>query len=623
MKPVFYQRRLNPNFGISWYWFKRLTIAVLAIVFANICWDYANFAMSLYRVNRFKKEADVFLAQNRNEEALMSVQKALFLIPDHIESCRLMARLLDEKGDARSLEYYRFVALQNAILPSEIQLGEGASDMGAFFDGGGDVVRSGDRFLAGKERVALAPHATREDAMRLALAAVKYGRPVVAWDVSNMLSAKWKNEFFPHLIKASINEKMGDFQAQELELRTALSKSETTETLRAYYEFLSTHPDHKPERSAEMVRLLDKMTRLDSTSKSLSLCIQAIESNALDAEYAPALLQLIRNHPAADFNTLLFADKFQWNLQSASRPQILQVLVQRLLATPPAERLPAVDWLLDINQPALAQSALPLSDAIKNARTFQMWVEVAIALKQWNALEKALADSANPLPAYQAQTLEATIAGIKGDSAKSRKLWSELLLKNRDHPEIYLEILVTLARIAEWKIIYAEMPVLLKDEAWARKTVDTLIPVVSYYRDSALTLEFYRQALKCRVLASDNEIKDRVAYTCLVLGEPVSTEESEKRAKKNPENASFRITQALAAMRSGAKVKALFNLKEVDPPVLPDNLLPHQKSIYAIALVLNGQEEEAQAVKKTIPPGSLTRQEEALQAVLSGAKMGN
>ena len=76
-------------------------------------------------------------------------------------------------------------------------------------------------------------------------------------------------------------------------------------------------------------------------------------------------------------------------------------------------------------------------------------------------------------------------------------------------------------------------------------------------------------------------------------------------------------------MRSGAKVKALFNLKEVDPPVLPDNLLPHQKSIYAIALVLNGQEEEAQAVKKTIPPGSLTRQEEVLQAVLSGAKMGN
>ena len=76
----------------------------------------------------------------------MSAQKALFLIPEHIESCRLMARLLDEKGDSRALEYYRFVALQGAILPSEIQLGDAPSDGGGFFDGGGDVVRNETSF---------------------------------------------------------------------------------------------------------------------------------------------------------------------------------------------------------------------------------------------------------------------------------------------------------------------------------------------------------------------------------------------------------------------------------------------------------------------------------------------
>ena len=623
MRPVFYQRRLRPNFGISWFWFKGLTIAVIVIIFANICWDYAKYAVSIYRVTRYQKAAEVFLTQNRNEEALMSVQKALFLIPEHIESCRLMARLLDEKHDPRSLEYYRFVALQGSILPSEIQLGEGASDMSAFFDGGGDVVRSGDRFLAGKEEVVLARHATREDAVKLALAAVKYGRPVVAWDVANMLSAKWKNEFFPHLIKASINGKTGDLQAQEVELRTALSKSENPETLQAFYDFISIHPDTKPERSAEMVRVLDKITQLDSKPQSLSLCIKAIESNAFDPASAPALLQLIRRHSAADFNTLLFADKFQWALQPASRPEILQVLVKRLLAMPPVERLSAADWLLDINEPALAQSALPLGDAIKNAKTFQMWVELAIALKQWNDIEKVLADSSNPLPAYQTQTLEATIAAIRGDSAKSQKLWSELFLKNRVRPEIYLEILVSLARIGEWKVFYAELPALLADQAWARKALDTLAPVVTQYRDSTLALEFYQQAAKSRFLAGDDTIKDCIAYNRLVLGEPVPLEEVEMCAKKNPENASFRITHALAILKSGAKVKALFSLKDVEPSVLPGGLPPHQKSLYAVILVLNGKVEEAQAVKRTISPGSLTRQEEALQAVLSGAKMGN
>ncbi|MFM8765931.1 MAG: hypothetical protein ACKOEZ_14020, partial [Spartobacteria bacterium] len=545
----------------------------------------------------------------------MNVQKALFLVPDHLESCRLMARLLDEKGDPRALEYYRFVALQGAILPGEIQLGDEGSGASAFFEGGGDVVRSGDKFLADKEQAILSPNATRDDAKGLALAALKYGRPVVAWDVANMLTAKWKSEYFPHLIKAAINAKAGDIAAQEAELRAALSKSENAETLRAYYEFLTTPPDPKPERSEEIVRVLDKISRQDSSAASLSLCLKILESKALDPACAPAVLDLIRRHPASDFKVLLFADQFQWAVQPAARPQILQALVKRLSAVPPAERLSAVDWLLDINEPAIAQALLPLKDAVKTPRVFQMWVEVAIQLKQWSAIEKALADSSNPLSPYQTQSLEATIAGIKGDSAKSRKLWGELLAKNRDKPEVQLEILMTLVRIGEWKILYAGLPDVLGNKDWARKAVDTLAPAVDQYRDSTLVLEFYRQAVKSRFLATDEDMKDRIAYNALVLGEPVSMDEVEMRAKKNPENASFRITHALAVLKRGSKVKALFGLKDVEPIVSPNGLPSRQKSIYAIALVLNGRVEEAQAVKKTIPPGSLTRQEEVLQAV--------
>lgn len=553
----------------------------------------------------------------------MSIQKALFLIPEHIESCRLMGRLLDEKGDPRALEYYRFVALQGSILPSEIQLGEGGADMSAFFDGGGDVVRSGDVFLAGKEEVLLAPHATREDAVKLALAAVKYGRPVVAWDVSNMLSAKWKNDFFLHLIKASINGKTGDLQAQEVELRTALSKSENPETLQAFYDFISTHPDPKPERSAEMVRVLDKITQLDSKPDSLSLCIKAIESSAFDPASAPALLQLIRRHPAADFNTLLFTDKFQWALQPASRPEILQVLVKRLLVMPPEERLSAVDWLLDINEPALAQNALPLGDAIKNAKTFQMWVEVAIALKQSNDIEKVLADSSNPLPLYQTQALQATIAGMRGDSFKSEKLWKEVMANNRSRPAVLLELLTSLIRAGEWKTFYMELPVLLNDPKWAIKTVETLIPVARQHRDSILMLEFYRRTLKTRFLVNEVLPMDRAAYTCLVLGESVPLEELENRIKKYPENSSLRITYALGLLKSGMKVKALFQLKDVEPAIPIAGLLPHQKAVYAAIIAANGYRAEAQALIKTIPAGSLTRQEEALLQVPNNSPKAN
>ena len=553
----------------------------------------------------------------------MSAQKALFLIPEHIESCRLMARLLDEKGDSRALEYYRFVALQGAILPSEIQLGDAPSDGGGFFDGGGDVVRNGDKFLGAKEEVVLTPKATREDAMNLALAAVKYGRLIVAWDVANLLSAKWKDSSFPHLVKASINGKMGDSGAQESELRTALSKTENLETLLAFYQFLLTQVPPKPERSLELVRIIDRITQIDPSRKSLELCINTINSSVLDENDALSLLQIIRRHPVSDPSALLFADKFQLGLQPASRLQILQDLVKRSLALSPTERISAVDWLLDIQEPTLAQSALPLHDAFTSPRTFEMWVEVAIVLKQWSGIAKALADSSNPLPNYRTQALEATIAGIKGNPANSRKLWSEVLAKNRDRPEVFLELLISLIRVGEWKLLYVEMPSLLNDPAWASKTLETLIPVVRQYRDSALMLDFYGHVMKSQLIANEDIIKDRAAYTRLILGEAVPLEELELRVKKNPQNSAFRITQALGLLKAGAKVKALYGLKDVEPPIHVADLLPYQQSVYAAVLAANGQVNDSQSITKAIPPGSLTRQEEALFPLLSAAKKVN
>jgi tetratricopeptide (TPR) repeat protein len=576
-----------------------------------------------YRATQYQKAAERLISQSKNDEALMNVQKALFLVPDHIASCRLMARLLDEQGDSRALEYYRFVALEGSILPSEIQLGEGSSDLGAFFDGGGDVLRSGDKFLGAKEEVVLSPKATREDAMNLALAAVKYGRLVVGWDVANLLSLKWQDSVFPHLLKASINGKMGDLAAQESELRSALSKSENMETLMAFYEFLLSQPQPKPERSAELVRIMDKITKLDPSRKSLELCVNTISSGGLETDDALRLIQIIRSHPASDPASFLFADKLQLDLQPASRSLILQGLVKRLLALSPMERLPAVDWLIDVQEATLAQTALPLPDAIASPKTFEMWIEVAIALKQWSGIAQALADPANPLPEYRTQALEATIAGIKGNPAKSRELWTAVLSKNRDRPDIFLELLISLIRVGEWKVLYQEMPTLLNDQNWAFKAVQTLIPVARQYRDSTLMLEFYRQAMKSRIIANEETIKDRAGYTRLILGETVPLGELESRAKKHPENASFRLTYALGLLKSGSKVKALFELKDVEPSIQVHALLPHQKAVYAAIVAANGHDEEAQGIIKMISSGSLTRQEEALVSPHLAAKKVN
>jgi thioredoxin-like negative regulator of GroEL len=107
------------------------------------------------------------------------------------------------------------------------------------------------------------------------------------------------------------------------------------------------------------------------------------------------------------------------------------------------------------------------------------------------------------------------------------------------------------------------------------------------------------------------------------LGEAVPLEALESRSRKNPENASFRLTYALGLLKSGSKVKALFELKDVEPSIQVGALLPHQKAVYATIVAANGQVEEAQGIIKTISFGSLTRQEEALVSPLSAAKKAN
>jgi len=612
MRPVFYERGLHPNLGISWKTFTRLFLIVATALFASFLWTSAHRVMSLYRASQYQKAAQKMIAENKADEALLNVRQALFEVPGHIGACRLMARLLDSQGDSRALDYYRFVALEGSILPSDIQLGDAPNVGGGFFEGEGDVLRSGDKFFGPEKEIVLSPNATQEDAENLAVAAVKYGSMSVAWDVANLVSSRWKDLAFSHIIKASINGRLGYFDLQEAELRSAIAKSENLETVMALYQFLLSHPEPKPARSAELASLLQKITDFDPSPQSLSLAMQALSSGIFDPQDSLSVLEIIRGHPSGDASFLLFADKFQLSLQPKSRSLILQNVVKRSQSLPLSERLPTVDWLLDLEEPSLAQSVIPLSDALESRRVFEMWLETALDLKQWAGIEKALADSANPLATHQSQALLATIAALRGQPAKSHKLWGDVIASNRGNPEIMLELLIGLARAAEWTTFYRELPVLLDDPSWALKSVEILIPVLRQHRDSSVMLEFYQRTMQSPHLANQDTVMDSLAYTRLILGEAVSIEPLELRAKKNPDNAALRVTYALGLLKSRARAKALFMLKDFDPPLSPNALLPHEKAIFALIMAANGNADEARAIARMIAPGSLTRQEEAM-----------
>lgn len=571
MRPNFYRRRLTPNFGISWKVFRRLFLigATALILFKFIGCVQENLAWR--EASRLAVLASEDLANNQRELARGNLSLALSMSPNHVKASRLAAYLADLEGDSRALSYYETV-------------------------------------LASRD-------ATADDWRRASLSAARSKNGDLALKWAAKFSKMSNDASFPHLVRAELYAAHGDRAEQERELRTALADRESTETLNALVAFLLSQNEDVSLHSAEAASLLRRISAMDSGPAGLEALRQGLSSGILDQTELQDWLNAYRSHPASNPASALFVDEIELRLFPDSRQSVFEGVVSRGRNLDPSDRIPLALWLLQNNQAPAVLSLLPLGDAMQDVSAFQCWINSAIAMKMWAEADEALLKASNPLPPYQTQALQATIAGMRGDSSKSEKLWKEVMASNRSRPAVLLELLTSLIRAGEWKTFYTELPVLLNDPKWAIKTVETLIPVARQHRDSALMLEFYRRTLKTRFLVNEALPMDRAAYTRLVLGESVPLEELENRTKKYPENPALRITYALGLLKSGMKVKALFQLKDVEPPISIAGLLPHQKAVYAAVVAANGLPDEAQALIKTIPGGSLTRQEEALLQV--------
>ena len=568
MRPNFYRRRLTPNFGISWKAFRRLLlIGVTSLVIfkfvgcvqENLAWREAS---------RLSVLAEEDLEKNQRELARGNLNLALSMSPKHVGASRLAAYLADLEGDSRALSYH--------------------------------------------ETVLGSSHATFQDWQKGALSAARSKQGDLALKWAFEAARLGKDSSFPHLVRAELHASHGDRSAQESELRAALAEKESPETLNALASFLLNDSEDLSLHAANVASLLQRISAIDAGPGGLEALQKGLSSGILDESEVQDWLDAYRSHPASNPASALFVDEIELRLFPDSRQRVFEGIVARGQSLIPASRVPLARWLLQNNQPSAVDALLPLADAFQDALAFQCWIEASIALKNWDQANEALRSASNPLLPYQTQALQATIAGMRGDSASSAKLWKEVVANNRSRSATMLELLISLIRAGEWKIFYLELPVLLNDPNWAIKTVETLIPVVRQHRDSTLMLEFYRRTLRTRFLVNEDLPMDRAAYTRLVLGESVTLEELESRAKKHPENPAFRITYALGLLKSGMKVKALFQLKDMDPPLAVAGLLPYQKGVYAAVMAANGRMEDARILIKTIPAGSLTLQEEAL-----------
>ena len=567
MNPVFYRRRLTPNFGIGRSLFYRLIKWGLIVFIGCSIVSFFRSQLAQAEAQRYSDLAVQQLATNKTQEARASVVLALGSYSEHVDASRLLARMLDAEGDARSIFYYTVVT---------------------------------------KSR-----RASIEDFKNLAQALVKYGDYSEAQVVAERIANRWNEPAYPHLINAESFAKQGDSSAQENELRLALGIQENQATLSALIQYLMSQPDLMPNRASELDQLLQKMAK-SNDAQGLDALRLGLVTPSLVKNDRMKWIEQYRSHPAATSESLLRADELQTQIDPSAREGLIQAQVKRVLGLRFDQREPVIRWMLKNDQPESALAILPLKEAIQSREGFLLWIEAASRSKRWSEMEVALRNPANPLPARDTLPFLAQSLKMRGDLANADTIYRKAIALHESQPESTGEIFRHLILAGEWGLVRENLDVLFEDSELALGNFKAIASILRSQRDSQYLLEFLEGALKSPLLKNDVAVLASLASTKLALKLPVPLAELELRANQHPNNVHCRMTYALGLLCEGRKAKAIFELENGDHRFNAASLGPWQKAIFACVLAANDRLTEAQSLAAAIPPDSLTIQEGAL-----------
>ncbi|MFM8364098.1 MAG: hypothetical protein ACKOAS_03000 [Verrucomicrobiota bacterium] len=619
MHPAFYQRKIRPYSPLNRKLFWRFLLLVFAVIVVNSIWKFGESQYGRFRSARQTTEAEAFIRDGRKPEAISKLSAALESNPRNINANRLFAGLLDEQGDARAMEFYRFVVLDSQVLPGEladINFSHGGSS--EFFAEGGDMVLGGDRFLGTEEKVELAPHARKEDAEALARAAAKYGNPRVAREVALLVSEKWNAPEFPRLINGMIDDgrNAGAVQDatpedQEKTLRAALKKNEDSQTLGALAGLLLSDTEMLDLNAKEVASLLRRLAKIDPGPQGLQALRTGLDSGILGEDDFKIWLALYRAHPAATTSSRIDAAKIEIQKNPERTSEIVQQLVDSLSNEPITGRVEAARWLLGQGNPRAAQSILPLDQAKEAREPLELWIESAAALGQWEQIESLLKKPLPSLPDSARLPELARAVKMRGRVNEATALHKETIRRFQSDPGALAEVLCHLLAAGEWDLFDQNLSLLVNDPRFESETLLKFVTVARTHRDSKRMVEFYEKMVRSPFLALNPFVLDRLQFNRLILGKPVAMEEIEYRFQQAGSDDSFRVTAALGFLLNDRKTKALNLLEESPNPIDCGKLPPQQAAVYAAVLEANGRRDEARAIASRIPRNNLTREEEA------------
>jgi hypothetical protein len=558
VRPVFYERRFRPNFGIIGRLLRKMMLPALV---ALVGWGVYSLVMKVVgeiRGDRCAVEAAQFLAEGRVGEARDKLRMALVLSPRHAEAARMLAGMMDEEGNPRSLDYHLIVFQSDS--------------------------------------------ATENDQRRALAAALRHGDHALAVEWADRIAAAFGDPALPVLTAARIRQHVGDEEGAGVEFRRALAIDENPATLRALADYLLADSEEADgEARAEAIDLIARLGQQPGRD-GVEALKDALASGLAVGPRRADFLAALRSHPSAEMRDWIFADAFEIFTDPEAADRVADDASRRLRGVGIEERLEGVRWLLGRGFAEAALEALPAEDAIRSNGAFVCRFDALMDAGRYSEADSLLRDPANPLPPVGTLVRLARVFAERGDLSGSGKLHRRALDASAGEMDMLLR---EYARLGERERFSDHAEAVFADPAAAPRFLEELVVAARAGGDSAMELAVLESAARFPLFVGDSSLAARIALARFFCAGSIDTD----RLQAMGAGLETRLALAAGHLAAGRKAKALYELEQAGIDASTTGLGDSGLLVLAGVLVANGREAEAAEAALRIEPANLTRQE--------------
>ena len=590
-----------------------LIILLLPVVLLAILY-FGYGQIRKHQSRRLEQLAQTYLQEGRMKEAQMSLQTALRLSPTDPVALRLQAHLAQSMGEGEGhggLDEYQRRASENKLTLNDLRpvallaeqqkhskladdLAETASGQSPFL---GHIIRSDLLTMRNQPKAAAAE-----------LRQVING----SQELSGASKTSWANAK-----SAAVKDSAaGPNPTPKPQALTATQVEQGDVARMALVDLLmkqgaAIFPEDPAKGVAEALSEIRVLASRDNEAGAQAL-MMALQSGIVPASERSEWMKRLRAHPKVTPRLLLLADADAIRSNPADEPAVVSAMLERVRKGTPEDRLAAAQLLLVLREPARAAELCNHDEVFKSPASFLLWLQAKQMTGAHREILSALEDPSNPLPPlsrelYRAAELKADKQGDKSKEAFLKALSDHVLSRKKMTEST--DVLIFLSAAGEQELFEQGLQVMLADPADAESSLNAIMAGVRRQRDSAKLLRIMELAATSPSLSGNVRVLNELAYERLVMNQPVALAQLTARREANPNEFSFRLTEALALLRAGNNAKALVVLESIETDVDAAKLPPPQLAVLAMTQAANENHELALSIFSLIPFDQLSREE--------------